>query len=411
MLSASTMASQPKLVNSHAPRRLKILMIHTYYQQAGGEDAVFNQERKLLEESEFVEVLEFRNQPGLKGALQFLLSFWNPFAARKLKQKISEVQPDIIHLHNVHFAIGPIAIRVAQKAGVPVVMTLHNYRLLCPSATLLYDGDLFTNSLHAAFPWQAIRKKVYRNSHFQTFWLAFTTWFHKKLGTWQLIDRYILLTAFSKQLFSDSSFGIDPEKMVIKPNFKINAPPDICPVKRGRHFLFVGRLSTEKGIQVLLEAATLSGCELHIAGDGPLKKDVLLAAQQHTNIRLLGNLDPAGVEQAMKSCTALIFPSIWYEGMPMTILEALATGTPIIASNLGAMSAIIHHGSNGLHYKAGNAGELAEKLKEWQEMDDSRQSMYQQNAFATYLSEYTPERNKQHLIDIYKTILYAKTID
>jgi len=246
------MASQPKLVNAQAPRRLKVLMIHTYYQQTGGEDAVFNQERKLLEESEQVEVLEFRNQPGLKGALQFLLSFWNPFAARKLKQKISEVQPDIIHLHNVHFAIGPIAIRVAQKAGVPVVMTLHNYRLLCPSATLSYKGEIFIESLNETFPWKAVRRKVYRNSLLQTFWLAWIIFFHKKIGTWKMVDRYIALTDFARELFLHSSFGLKPEKYAVKSNFKEEAA--LSPVQKGDHFLFVGRLSPEKGIRVLLEA-------------------------------------------------------------------------------------------------------------------------------------------------------------
>src|SRR5882757_8276534 len=152
---------------------MKVLMIHTYYLQSGGEDTIFEEEHKLMCQTEEVRVLSFRNKSGIRGLFQFALSIWNVFAAGKIKKAIKEYQPDVIHLHNFHFAIGPIAIRVAKKAAIPIVLTVHNYRLLCPSATLLHDGSLFTDSIHADFPWKAVRKKVYRNSFFQTFWLAF----------------------------------------------------------------------------------------------------------------------------------------------------------------------------------------------------------------------------------------------
>lgn len=387
---------------------MRILSIHSYYQQPGGEDAVFNQEHMLLRESEDVAVLEFKNQPGLRGARQFLLSIWNVFSARKLKKLIGEYQPDIIHLHNFHFAIGPIAVRVAEKAGVPIVLTLHNYRLLCPSATLLYKEQLFTDSIQSSFPWKAIRNKVYRDSFFETFWLGFTIWFHKKIGTWKKVDKYILLTDFSRTLFARSSFGVAPEKFVTKPNFRNIPAPQPAPPVKGQHFLFVGRLSAEKGIRVLLEAFSHTPYELHIAGDGPLKEEVMVAAEKNSNIKMLGSLDKSGVENAMQECTALIFPSIWYEGMPMTILEALSLGTPVIASNLGAMASIIRDDANGMHFKAGDANELTKKLNSWQNMEESERDHYRRNAFASYQSNYTPEKNKAQLLNIYKTILYAK---
>lgn len=388
---------------------MKVLMIHTHYLQGGGEDTIFREEQQLLRETHDVRILSFHNQPGIRGMIQFGLSIWNVFAAAKIKAAIREFQPDIIHLHNYHFAIGPIAIRVAARAGVPIVVTLHNYRLLCPSATLLYKDELFTDSLHCSFPWKAVRRKVYRNSLLQTFWLAFIIWFHRRIGTWKKVDRYITLTDFARSLFVNSSLSLPPEKFVTKPNFKSAPANDIF--QKANHFLFVGRLSAEKGVKVLLETSALAGYELHIAGDGPLKEEVLTSSRQHSHIKFLGNLDKAGVEKAMLSCTALVFPSIWYEGMPMTMLEALATGTPVIASNLGAMASMIRDGYNGLHFKPGNATELAEKLKRWQTMEERERDSFRQNARASYQSQYTPENNKQQLVDIYKKILYAKTVD
>lgn len=391
---------------------MRVLLIHTYYLQKGGEDKLFEQEHALLSQTEQVRTLAFKNKSGFAGALQFLFSIWNLAAARRLKKELADHRPDVIHLHNTHFAIGPIAIRVAKKAGIPVVLTLHNYRLLCPSATLSINGTLFTDSINASFPWKAIRKKVYRNSALQTFWLAFIIWFHKKAGTWKMIDRYILLTGFAKSLFVNSSFGIGAERFVIKSNFKDPAAgyPD-CPAQKKKHFLFVGRLSPEKGIKVLLDAFCQSNFELYIAGDGPLKQDVLDATRSNKKIRLLGNLDKENVELAMKECTALVFPSVWYEGMPMTIIEAFSAGTPVIAGNLGAMASLIVHGYNGLHYEAANAGALAERLNVWQNMTDQEQETYRRNALDTYETHYTPEKNKRLLLNIYQKLLYAEGTD
>jgi glycosyltransferase involved in cell wall biosynthesis len=388
---------------------MRVLLIHTYYLQKGGEDKLFEQEHALLSETEQVRTLAFKNKSGIAGALQFLFSIWNLAAARRLKKEIAENRPDVVHLHNTHFAIGPIAIRVAKKAGIPVVLTLHNYRLLCPSATLSINGTLFTDSVNASFPWKAVRKKVYRNSALQTFWLAFIIWFHKKAGTWRMIDKYILLTGFAKSLFIHSSFGVDAERFVIKSNFK--DPAADYPARKKGHFLFVGRLSPEKGIKVLLDAFCRSNFELHIAGDGPLKQDVLDAIGSSKKIRLLGNLDKENVELAMKECTALVFPSVWYEGMPMTIIEAFSAGTPVIAGNLGAMASLIIHGYNGLHYEAANADALAKRLNDWQNMTYQEQDAYRRNALNTYDTHYTPEQNKKLLLNIYQNLLYAEGTD
>jgi glycosyltransferase involved in cell wall biosynthesis len=379
---------------------MKVLLIHSYYLIRGGEDFVFEQEQKLIGESEQVRALAFVNRPGMRGALQFFLSIWNIGAARKLKRAIREFRPDVIHCHNLHFGIGPLAVRVANKMGIPVVMTLHNYRLICPSATLLLNEAIFTESVHSAFPWKAIRQKAYRNSVVLTFWLAFINWFHKRIGTWKKVDRFIVLTEFARSVFADASLGIPAQKIVIKANF---ADPVVTtdPAPRQKQFLFVGRLSGEKGVPLLLKAFSQSRHKLHIAGEGPLKEMVEEAAGRYANITYLGPLTKPAVLEAMSAATALIFPSIWFEGLPLTIIEAFASGTPVIASNLGAMASIVVDGYNGLHFEAGNASALLGQLERWERGTTEEMAIYSRNALATYGANYTAGKNRENIMAIY----------
>jgi glycosyltransferase involved in cell wall biosynthesis len=378
---------------------MKILFIHTYYREKGGEDNVFEQDCKLFQQSEHVASFHFQNNTGRWGAMQFLLSIWNVSAYRKLKRIIENEKPDIVHFHNLHYASGPVVIRAAKRAGIPVVQTLHNFRLLCPSALLLHNNALFVESLRSKFPWKAIRRKVYHNSFFQTFWLSFVTWFHKIAGTWKMCDRYIVLTDFSKNIFARSSFGIPAAHFIVNPNF-VTFPGTPGAVRKN-HFLFVGRLSPEKGINVLLDAVCNSGHELHIAGDGPLKESIKELCRRNRKIHYLGQLDKKNVLQAMRECTALIFPSIWYEGMPMTILEAFSAGTPVIASNCGAMTEMISHRYDGLLFKTGDSEDLAEKLNYWQSLADNEKKMYSANALKEHNKKYSPEQYKKRLLKIY----------
>jgi glycosyltransferase involved in cell wall biosynthesis len=382
---------------------LNILILHTYYQQKGGEDTAFQTEYHLLNQMEKAQVLTWQNETGWKGLLQFLFYPWNFVAGKKLNRHIQKWHPDIIHIHNWHFAMGPIAIRLAKRKNIPVILTLHNYRLLCPSGTLFHKSALFTDSIHASFPWTAVAKKVYRNSAIETFWLGFVTWLHKKMGTWQSVDKYFVLTDFSKSLFVHSSLGLPAEKFEVKPN---SVPPtEFQNRERKGGFLFVGRLSEEKGLEVLLKAFRNSNWSLAIAGEGPLKNLVCQACNESSNLKYLGSLDSTGIRSAMNRYEALIFPSTWFEGMPLTILEAFASGMPVIASRLGAMAEMIRHGFNGFHFEPGNIGDLEVKLNEWQNLSSAQKEEISQNAYATYIGNYTPEKNLCHLLEIYHLAL------
>ena len=378
----------------------KFLIVHTKYQQPGGEDTVVLQELNLLRKQHSVETVYFQNVGGLRGALQFLASIWNFKAAAKMRNHIKCFQPDAIHVHNWHFASGPVIFRVAKKMKIPIVHTLHNYRLLCPSATLLHNNMIFKQSLNQNFPWVAVRKMVYRDSRFQTFWLAFIVWFHKKIGTWKGIDKFICLTPFAKELFLESNLGIEANKFIVKPNFTRN-PSKASAIDRGDHLLFVGRLSKEKGVESLLEAFKGSNFILHLAGDGPLSELVVEAQKKYKNIHYLGALSQFEVNQAMQRAQALIFPSIWFEGMPMTILESFACATPVIASNLGAMQNLIQDQYNGILFNPGDIKDLRSKLELFTGLTEEATYTLQQNAFNTYQKEYSEAKQKEYFKEIY----------
>ena len=217
-----------------------------------------------------------------------------------------------------------------------MVKTLHNYRFLCPSGTLFHNNELYLKSLGTSFPWEAVKEKVYRNSLALTLWLAFTIWLHKRIGTFTKINRYITLNEKSRCIFLSSDLGLTETQIITKPNFIPRNATASLPT-RGNHFLYIGRLSPEKGIAVLLKAFADNGLPLTIIGDGPMRDEVIRHQQQNPLIRWLGFQNKDVIQHELQLCNALIVPSVCLEGMPLTIVEGFATATPAIASKLGGM--------------------------------------------------------------------------
>jgi glycosyltransferase involved in cell wall biosynthesis len=386
---------------------MKILIIHNKYKFAGGEDNVFHSESTLLQRyGHRVENLVFSNttiNTFIDRILSGLRIIYNPISAQVLQKKIDEFSPDVIHVHNFIPLASPSILFVAKDNGIPVVMTLHNYRLICPSATLFFQGRIYEKSLKRVFPFDAVWRGVYRNSRIQTAVIASMTLFHQVIGTWRTkVNAYILLTRFAKQKLIDSSRSIPEDLMIVKSNSVPDYGPGNSP--RINFFLFVGRLVEEKGIATLMKAAINSRANIVIIGEGPLADVVSDAARQYSNIRYVGSQDKDSVIDCMKLCSALIFPSIWYEGFPMTILEAFSTGTPVIASNLGSMAEIIQHGYNGLLFEPGNEHDLASKMTDIQNRLVDLKEL-SSNARLTYVRRYTSDRNYNRLMSIYYSVI------
>jgi glycosyltransferase involved in cell wall biosynthesis len=383
---------------------LKIFIIHCKYQKKGGEDVIFSTEVNLLKQDQEVAFYEIQNSTGFWGLLQYVFMVCNVYQANKILKKIELFKPDVVHIHNLHFAIGPWVIRtIKRKLNLPIVKTINNFRFLCPSATFLIKNKLDISSLNQTFPTQAIWKKAYKNSFLLTFWLAFNNWFHGMIKTWDMVDKYIVNNAFSKSLFSKNKTGFPTNNIVIKQNGIEDF--GVSTLNRSNRFLFIGRLSEEKGIIELLDLAKKIGFLLDIIGEGPLTPKVKESVVGVSNIVLHGQRDKDFIIEYLRKCNALIFPSKWFEGMPITILEAFSTGTPVIASNIGAMANMIIDGENGLLVSLNNTNEWITKINYWINLPRSQKVNFYDAARKSYLENYTLEANKMNLLDIYNSVL------
>ena len=387
---------------------MKVLFIHTKYKERGGEDSVVESEMRLLQANGHkVELLSFDNSR--HSLVSLLLLPFNPFSYIRTIRKIQQFQPHVVHIHNLHFAASFSVIRAVCHKKIPVVKTLHNHRLLCPSGTLFHNNEIYLKSLYAAFPWDAIKQKVYRNSALLTFWLAFATWLHKRWGTFRKINRYIVLNDKSRSLFLSSDLKLKKNQVIMKPNF-ITANTADAVATRGDHYLYIGRLSCEKGIDVLLKAFASNGLALTIIGDGPLRDEVIMAQQSNPLIKWLGFQGKEVIDAELQYCSALIVPSVCYEGMPLTIIEGFAAGTPVITSRLGAMQTIVTHNNDGLLFQPNSAMSLNRQLQRWQAFSEARKNEFSGHAVHTYQNKYTPKKNLSSILSVYREAMGKKAM-
>lgn len=386
---------------------MKVLLVHNYYQQPGGEDQVFATESALLEAHghSVVRYTVHNDRVAEMNPLSLVQStLWNKTVYRELRALICRERPQVAHFHNTFPLISPAAYYAAKAEGVPVVQTLHNYRLLCPSqgGIFLRKGEVCEDCLGKFFPWPGVVHNCYRNSKAGTAVHAMMLSLHRSMQTWtKMVDVYIALTEFARQKFIQG--GLPAEKILVKPNFVY---PDPSPGEgQGGYALFVGRLSPEKGIDTLLAAwERLEGnVPLKIVGDGPLGVQVDKAAQRVPGVEWLGRLPKTQVLALMKDAHILLFPSLWYEGFPMVIAEAFAVGLPVVASKLGSMSSLITPGRTGLHFHPGNPEDLAAHV-EWSLTHSAELNQMRQESRAEFETKYTAEQNYQVLMEIYDRV-------
>jgi glycosyltransferase involved in cell wall biosynthesis len=385
----------------------RVLLVHNYYQQPGGEDMVFAAETALLAANgHAVEQLAFDNDAivprhsALDLARLAGTTVWSPKGYAAVRTAIRAFRPDVVHFHNTFPLISPAGYYAARAEGVPVVQTLHNFRLLCANGIFYRDGHVCEDCLGKGMPLPGLVHGCYRGSRTASGATVTMLTAHRALGTWtRVVDRYIALGQFAREKFIQG--GLPADKIVVKPNYV----PDSAPGDgRGSYALFVGRLSPEKGILTLLKAwRRLAGVPLKIAGDGPLAADVAEAVRQLPNAEWLGRLSPEATTAAMRDATLLIFPSEWYEGLPRTIVESFAAGTPVVASNLGAMRELIRDGQTGLHFRPGDPEDLARVVAGVFARPADLASM-RAAARAEFEARYTAEANYRQLIDIYAQV-------
>lgn len=374
----------------------RVLIIHNGYQQRGGEDSVVDVEIELLRSrGHTVETyLKHNDDIAQMSKIEIVATtHWSTRTTAEITRFMDEFRPDVIHVHNTFPLISPSLYWAAAKCAVPVIQTLHNFRMHCPQAMYLRDAKVCEDCM-GKIPWRSVLHGCYRGSRVQSAVLTSMITLHRAFGTWNnKVTRYIALNEFCRNKFIEG--GLPPERVVIKPNFVDFPAPEAC-TRRG--FLFVGRLSTEKGIDVLVRAfAALDGATLRVAGTGP--EAHLLAGVP--GLTPLGGLSGDNIRLEMAGASALILPSIWYENFPRTLVEAFGCGLPVIASRIGALAELVTDGVTGLLFEPGNAQDLAQKMRWAQEHPDEMATMGR-NARSQYEAEFTAERNYQQLMAIYQ---------
>lgn len=385
---------------------MKVLLCHNFYQQAGGEDQVFADETDLLR-THGHEVLHFtRDNRAIEGASRLAVAagtLWNRRTAAELRALVRKERPDVVHFHNTFPLISPAAYWAVRAESVPVVQTLHNYRWICPGALLLREGRVCEECVGRFLAWPAVLHRCYRDSRTASAAVTAMQSLHRAVRTLRkAVDCFIALADCAREKFIAG--GLPAEKLVVKRNFV--APPPEAGENPQDCAVFVGRLSPEKGVDTLLQAWRTCKLpwRLRILGDGPLAPLVQQAATEDQRIEWLGRRPMPDVLRALREARCLIFPSVYYECCPKTLIESFACGTPVLASRLGAAAEMVSEGRTGLLFAPGNPRDLAARLEAWAAQPNNLWRQFRLAARAEYESSYTAERAYAELTAIYARV-------
>ncbi len=382
-------------------RRYRVLLVHNRYQQRGGEDAVVDAEAELLRNhGHQVERYERHNDEvaSLSPLRLAAGTLWSTRTRRDLPAVAAAFAPDLLHVHNSFPLISPSVHAAAHNLRLPVLQTLHNFRLLCPQGTLLRDGRVCTDCV-GRLPWRAVRHGCYRGSMAASAVVALMLQGHRLRGTWQRdVTLYIALNRYSAELFERG--GLPAAKLRLKPNFVDLSEQASAGERRG--LLFVGRLSPEKGTALLAAAAALrpGATPIRVVGDGP-ERDRLAAC---AGLHLLGALPPDEVWQQMRRATALVLPSVCAEVFPRTLVEAFACGLPVIASRVGALPELVAQDRTGWLFDPAQPQALADLLQR-ADADPAALRPLGDRARAHHRQHWTGRHNHRRLCELYHEAL------
>jgi glycosyltransferase involved in cell wall biosynthesis len=398
---------------------VKILIVHNFYGSSApsGENQVFDDEKLLLlshghEITTFTRHSDDIRNKGILGAVQGAFATpWNPWMIRAVKRAVERFRPDVVHAHNTFPLLSP-AVFYAMGEQTARVLTLHNYRLFCPAAIPMREGNVCTACLDRKSSWPALRHGCYRGSRLATAPLAFSVSLHRWIGTWtRHVDAFIALTEFQQKLMVEA--GLPSKRLHVKPNFYAGNPQPSPWEQRGKYVVFAGRLSIEKGVEDLIRAWLKwgeSAPELRILGDGPLRESLqnMASSLPGVGIRFLGQLPAVDAVRQIAEAQLLVLPSICFEGFPMVIREAFAYGTPAAVSNIGPLPSIVRDGVCGVIFQPQDAASLFHEVRSaW-----AKPGLLEKlglHARAEFNAHYNEDANYEMLIKIYEAALGRRT--
>jgi len=391
---------------------VKIILVHNRYQQPGGEDVVFEQEKQLLQQRGHKVItyvrdnFEVHSYEGIRRLELASKTVWARDSRSNFSRLLRRERPDLVHVHNTFLMISPSVYAACTEAQVPVVQTLHNYRLLCPAATFFRHGSVCEECV-AQTLWRSVKHGCYRESRPATATVALMLAFHRLRQTWSRdVASYIALSEFARKKFEAAHFT--NKRIFVKPNFVYPDPGARIGV--GEYALFAGRLSPEKRVSVVLSAwrQLPNAIPLVIAGGGPdrEKLEMLCAENPKNKITFVGCLPHAELMRLMKGARMLIFSSEWYESFPLTVVEAFACGVPVVCSRLGAMEEQVENGRTGLTFIPGDSRDLANKVN-WACEHSEQLSNMGKEARKEYEAKYTADTNYPLLMRVYQHAIGA----
>jgi glycosyltransferase involved in cell wall biosynthesis len=386
----------------------RVLQVHTRYLQPGGEDQVVEAERALLERAGIeVRQVIFDNS-GLAasrspvGDLRIAgTAIWSQSAEDRIRAAVTTHQPDVVHVHNTFAAASPSVFRAVGDR--PVVQTLHNYRWVCPAAIAFRGGRVCTDCVGRPVALPAVVHACVRASRAQSAVAAASTAVHRAAGTLRRIDQFVALTAFQRRVMIDG--GLPADRVRVISNFR-EPDPGIGDGSRSG-VLFLGRLTEEKGIGSLVRASRLMPGILRVAGAGPLESAVAEAGRSGALVQL-GRLDTDVALDELRAAVALVVPSIWFEGFPMVVLEAYATGTPVIASRIGSLAEVVEDGVTGLLARPDDAEDLARQIR-WAVEHPTEMARFGANARARFEARFRGADHLVALLDLYRDVTQARS--
>jgi glycosyltransferase involved in cell wall biosynthesis len=375
---------------------VRILILHSRYLSgaASGENRVADDEARLLTDGGHrVDVWD--PAPNSAHGLRLLgtaaRAIWSTEATARVRGLIRRSRAEIVHCHNLLPVLSPAVLRAASGEGAAVLMTLHNYRLLCLPATFIRDGRVCEDCLGRT-PWPGVLHACYRGSTLGSAALATSLSLHNAFHTFDRVTKYLAVSGFVRRKYVEAGWSGD--RIEVKSNFAWDSPRREGP---GRYFLYLGRLSSEKGIATLLSAWRRTSARLLVVGDGPTAE--ALNAGAPPNVEFRPPVSPAEVPALIREARALLLPSVGYEAQPRVILEAYAAGVPVLASDLGALPEAVPPDS-GLLVAPGDAGAWSYAVERL--LDDRESERLGQGAWRTWRDRYSPERGLQNLEDAYR---------
>lgn len=382
---------------------MKILILHSRYLGAvSGENQVVESETRLLRENGHdVQLWEPRPRatsgPGLlrTGAA----AVWSRSATQQVRSLIKANPPDVVHVHNLFPSLSPAVIRTANASGAAVAMTLHNYRLLCLPATLVRDGKACELCV-GRFPWPGVRYRCYRDSLLGSGALAISIGLHRGIAhTFALVNQYFAVSEFVRAKHIEA--GMPEHRVIVKPNFAWPSPQRVGP---GRYFLYVGRLTPEKGLGSILRVWANVSEKLLIVGEGPQEARLQALAPSHVEFRR--PVSPQDVPQLMLGARALLVPSRWEEPAAQIVLEAFSAGVPVLASRVGGLQQMVQDGRSGMLLAPGDGPAWQGAIVRLESDEESER--LGSGALAQWRERHGPDQGLKDLEHAYASVIAAR---